>query len=148
LDPSLAVGFVDDKGRQSFLSSVTEENVGYSFSQPRPASRARGPADDTLLFSSSPTLLEPSSNQEMGDDWLLHVSQAQHQGLCEASRIWDDLMERAGTEVASADCSRDLSELLSRFEGEFARRWNGVVAGTVHRMRGVRTGSDAYNRQV
>jgi hypothetical protein len=143
LDPTLAAGFVDSKGRQSFLSSVAEENVGFSFSQPGPASRTRGTTDDAFFFSSSPTLLEPPNNQEMGDDWLLQVSQAQHQGLCEASRIWDDLMERAGAEVASADCSRDLLELLARFEGEFARRWEGAVAGTVQKMRGVRTGSHA-----
>jgi hypothetical protein len=143
LNPSLPAGFVDDKGRQSFLSSVAEENVGFSFSQSRPASRTRGPVDDAFFFSSSPTLLEPPSNQETEDEWLFHVSQVQHQGLCEASRIWDEFMETARTEVASADCSRDLSEVLAKYEGEFARRWEGVVAGTVQKMRGVRAGSYA-----
>jgi hypothetical protein len=138
LNPSLPAGFIDDKGRQSFLSSVAEENIGFSSSQPRPASRARGPVDDAFFFSSSPTLLEPPSNQETGDDWLLQVSQAQHQGLCEASRAWDEFMERAGAEVASADCSRDLSEVLAKYEGEFTRRWEGVVAGTAQKMRGIR----------
>lgn len=140
LNPSLTAGFVDDKGRPSFLSSVAEENAGFSFSQPQPASRAGGHVDDAYFFSSSPTLLEPSSNQEMGDDWLFQVSQVQHQGLCEANRIWDELMERADTDVASAESSRDLFELLSKYEGEFARRWEGVVAGTVQKMRGVRAG--------
>ncbi|KAK4043128.1 hypothetical protein C8A01DRAFT_13289 [Parachaetomium inaequale] len=139
-DSRQPVGFTDTE-RQSFLSSVAEEKSRYGFSQPEPASRS---IDEAFLFSSSPTLLERPTRHEAEDDWLLPASQIQHQGMCEASRVWDDLMERAGKEVASAEPSRELSEVLSRFEGEFARRWDGVVAATAQNMTEVRVGRYAF----
>jgi hypothetical protein len=139
-DPRQSVGLTDTE-RQTFLSSVAEEKSGYGFSQPEPASRS---IDEGFLFSSSPTLLERPAGHETEDDWLLQFSQIQHQGMCEASRVWDDLMERAGKEVASAETSRELSEVLSKFEGEFARCWNGVVVATAQSMREVRVGRYAF----
>jgi hypothetical protein len=76
----------------------------------------------------------------MEDDWLLHVSRIQHEGLCEASRVWDEFWDKASTEAASAKSAEDLPNVLSKYEGEFKRHWEGVVAATAQKMRDVRAG--------
>ncbi|KAK4154778.1 hypothetical protein C8A00DRAFT_42519 [Chaetomidium leptoderma] len=134
LNPSLPAG-LDDTQHQTFLSSVAEQNTGSAFSQPEPVSRDAGSIDDAHLFSSSPTLIDSSMRQGMENDWLLRVSQIQHQGLCEANRVWDDFMERGGSEVALAESSEDAAYVLSKLEDDFTRRWEGVVAATTRRMR-------------
>ncbi|KAK4105239.1 hypothetical protein N658DRAFT_393339, partial [Parathielavia hyrcaniae] len=133
-DPSLSSG-LDDREYRSYLSTVAEDKAAYVFSQPSPASRAVGSVDDVSLFSSSPTLLERPTRQEMDDEWLLHVSHTQNVGLCEASRVWDEFWERASGEAASAQNAEDLSSALSKYESEFMRRWEGVVAATAQKMR-------------
>ena len=84
------------------------------------------------------------TNPEMEEGWLVQVSHIQHQGLCQASQVWDDLMEKAGLEVALAEGSEDISEVLSKFEHEFAQRWGEVVATTAGKMREVRRGGFAF----
>lgn len=122
------------------LSRVDEEGAGFAFSQPELARRS---IDDVSLFSSSPTLREILPRQEMEDDWMLQVSQIQHQGLCEASKVWDEFMERSSLEAASAERSEDFLAVLSTYEDEFLRRWEGVVAATVGKMRTVQRGNSA-----
>jgi hypothetical protein len=121
-----------DNEENSLLYNVAEETSRHSFSQPEPASKA---VDDVFLFSSSPTLFERPTEFEMRDDWLIQILQIQQQGLYEASKIWDEFMDRASKEVAVAEPSRDLPGVLSRFEAEFMRRWEGVVAATAQNMR-------------
>ena len=130
----------DKMERWSLLSSVEEEKVGFAFSQPE---AARGSIDNVSFFSSSPTLLEMPTRHEMEDGWLLQVSQIQHQGLCEASRIWDEFTETVALEAAAVERSEDLSSVLSKYEGEFARRWEGIVAVTAGKMREVQRGDSA-----
>ncbi len=132
---------VAEKEHRSLLSRAEAGQPGFPFSQ---TGSARGPVDDMSPFSSSPTLLKMPTNPEMEDNWLMQVSHIQHQGLCEASKVWDDLMEKASLEVASAESSEDISKVLSKFEHEFAQRWGDVVASTVGKMREVRRGGFAF----
>lgn len=122
----------DETTQQSTLSSVTEEINGHEVTKPNLALRA---ADDSFSFSSSPTLFESPTDPRSSDEWLLQVSQAQHQGLAEASRIWNEFVERVGKDMASAEPSKGLAGLLSKHEDEFAKRWNGVIAAATHQMR-------------
>ncbi|KAK3295164.1 uncharacterized protein B0H64DRAFT_141016 [Chaetomium fimeti] len=133
LDTSPSAGFNYNE-ENPLLSSVNEEKSrhGFSFSQPNLASKG---TDDVFLFSSSPTLFEQPTERELRDDWLIQCSQIQHQGLCEASKIWDEFVDKANKEMAAAEPSRDLSDVLSRFEDEFTRRWEGVVSATAQNMR-------------
>ncbi|KAK3905254.1 hypothetical protein C8A05DRAFT_12932 [Staphylotrichum tortipilum] len=129
----------DSEEYSSLLPSVAEEQQRLAFSQPELVSRAVGYANNVYSFSSSPTLLEvPTRQYPPDDDWLIQVSQIQQEGLCEASRVWDDLMRRADGEVASADSSQDALSVLAKFEAEFARCWEVSVASTAHKMRQVR----------
>ncbi|KAH6843108.1 hypothetical protein B0I37DRAFT_408020 [Chaetomium sp. MPI-CAGE-AT-0009] len=133
LDISPSTGFNDNE-ENSLLSNITEEKNRHplSYSQPKPASKG---TDDIFHFSSSPTIFEQPTEDEVRDDWLIQSSQIQHQGLCEASKVWDEFMDKAGKAMAAAEPSRDLSDVLSRFEDEFTRRWEGVVAATAQNMR-------------
>lgn len=133
LDPRSSPNFKGNE-ENSLLYNVTEDKATHGFSQPELASKA---ADDAFLFSSSPTLFERPTEDEMRDGWLIRGSQIQHQGLCEATKIWNEFMDRASKEVAVAEPSRDLSDVLSKFEDEFMRRWEGVVAATAQNMRHV-----------
>ncbi|KAL2146734.1 hypothetical protein VTI28DRAFT_2569 [Corynascus sepedonium] len=122
----------DETTQQSTLSSVTEKIDGHEVTKPNLALRA---ADDSFSFSSSPTLFESPTDPRSSDEWLLQVSQAQHQGLAEASRIWNEFVERVSKDMASAEPSKGLAGLLSKHEDEFAKRWNGVIAAATHQMR-------------
>ncbi|KAK4128515.1 hypothetical protein N657DRAFT_667752 [Parathielavia appendiculata] len=136
-DPSISFE-LDDRVHRTFLSTVAEERAGSMFSQPLPSLRPLRSADDASLVSSSPTLLERPTRQEMEAEWLLYVAQIQHEGLCEASRVWDEFWEKANDDVASARSAEDLSSVLSKLESDFMRRWEGVVAATAQKMRDVR----------
>jgi len=128
----------DSQESSSFLPHAAEEHEGLAFSQPELVSRAVGYANDVYSFSSSPTLLEAPTRQDAPDeDWLIQVSQIQHEGLCEASKVWENLMRRADMEVASVDGSQDALGVLAKFEAEFARCWEVSVASTAQRMREV-----------
>ncbi len=131
----------DDTEHRSLLTTLEEDRAKVAFSQPGPT---RGPIDDVALFSSSPTLLGLPTKQELVDEWLVEISHIQHQGLCEATRVWEDLMGRAAVDVASAKSSGDVSDVLSKFEQEFVRRWEGVVATTAGKMRQVRPGGSGF----
>ena len=130
-----------EKEHRSLLSGVEAGQPEFRFSQ---TGSARGLVDHVSPFSSSPTLLKMPTNPEMEEGWLVQVSHIQHQGLCQASQVWDDLMEKAGLEVALAEGSEDVSEVLSKFEHEFAQRWGEVVATTAGKMREVRRGGFAF----
>ena len=130
-----------EREHRSLLSDIETGQPGFAFSQ---AGSARGPVDRVSPFSSSPALFKMLTNPEMEDDWLVQISHIQHQGLCEASRVWDDLMEKASLEVASAESSGDMSEVLSKFKLEFSRRWEDVVATAAREMREVRRGGSAF----
>jgi hypothetical protein len=138
-DPGLASGFAE-REQHSFLPTVAEEKARSAFLQPLPASRAVNSVDDGLRFSSSPTLLEVPHRQEMEDDWLLQLSRIQHEGLCEASRVWDEFWEKANAEAASVQSTEDLLKIFLKYESEFMRRWEDVVVATAQKMRGVRDG--------
>ncbi len=129
----------DSQEYSSFLSNVAEEQENLAFSQPELVSRAVGYANDVYSFSSSPTLLEvPTRRDVPDDDWLIHVSQIQHEGLCEASRVWDELMKRADAEAAAVDGSQDVLGAMAKFKAEFDRCWEVSVASTAQKMREAR----------
>lgn len=123
--------------QHSLLSSVPERG-GHGFSQPLPGS---GPVGDTFHFSSSPTLLGHSGRGDLGLEDLLLVSQIQHQGLCEASKIWADFMDMVGEDLAPVETMEDFLGVLSKFEDEFGRHWDDVVVATTQRMAEVYGGS-------
>ncbi|KAL2133468.1 hypothetical protein VTI74DRAFT_2310 [Chaetomium olivicolor] len=127
----------EEKENQFCLSSVAEEELGF-YSQTEMTSRSPGMTDYDFLLSSGQTLVEPPAKQEMDDDWLMGVSQIQHQGLCEASRVWDEFMGKGAAEVASVEDAKDLSDALSKFEGNFTKRWEEAVAATARKMSEVR----------
>lgn len=116
-------------------NNTFEEATGYASSQPK---SSQNDMDDTFMFESSPTLLELPIDSDTIDDWLIQVSQVQHQGLAQASGIWDDLGEKARKDLVSAQTSDGLTNILSKYEKEFVERWDGVVAATAHRLREVR----------
>lgn len=89
-------------------------------------------------------MIELPTRQEMEDDWLLRISQIQHEGLCEASMVWDEFMGKASVEMASMESSGAVSDVLAKYEGEFARRWDTVLAATAQRMRDARAGGFAF----
>ncbi|AEO58802.1 hypothetical protein MYCTH_53690, partial [Thermothelomyces thermophilus ATCC 42464] len=122
----------DEKIQQSPLFNAFEETRGHV---PPKSESSQNNIDDAIIFSSSPTLFESPTDPDMTDDWLLQVSQAQHQGLAQASSIWDDFVEKASKDMASAEPSDGLADILSKYENEFAERWNGVVVATAHQMR-------------
>jgi hypothetical protein len=139
---------VDDALEPAHLAQAYSQGLGYipaggfgnrpssAFSQTETALGSGGYLDDASLISSSQTLLEPPAEQETTDeDWLMRISQIQHQGLCEASGVWEEFMAKAGVEVESKALSMDVSEVLLRYEGEFTRRWEEVVKSTAQKMR-------------
>ncbi|KAH6618117.1 hypothetical protein B0J18DRAFT_271825 [Chaetomium sp. MPI-SDFR-AT-0129] len=136
IDSGLASNLPPDFSSQeqhSLLSSVPERGV-HGFSQPLPGS-------DTFLFSSSPTLLGRPGRGELALEELLLVSQIQHQGLCEASKIWADFMDMVGEELAPVETMEDFLGVLSKFEDEFGRHWDDIVVATTQRMGEVYGGS-------
>jgi hypothetical protein len=124
----------DDEHRS--LAVVEEEGAKLVFSQQEPV---RASADDVSLSSSSPTLPGWPNKEQTEDEELAQIISIQQQGLCEASRVWEDLTARV-----TAEGSRDGSETLSKLEHEFLRRWEGVVAATAQQMREVRLGRVAF----
>lgn len=137
-------GGFDDRGYQSFPFAPAERQVETAFSQPEATPRMVWPSDDASITSSSQTLIELPPKQEMEDDWLLRISQIQHEGLCEASMVWDEFMGKADAEMASMESSGAVADALGKYEGEFARRWDTVLAATAQRMRDVRAGGFAF----
>lgn len=141
--PDLPAEF-DAKGYPPFSYSPAHGQIESAVSQPTTTSRVAWPSDDASITSSSQTLLELPNRQEMEDDWLLRISQVQHEGLCEASLMWDDLMDRASVDMASVDGSGAVSEVLAKYEGEFARRWDAVLSATAQKMREARVGGFVF----
>jgi hypothetical protein len=82
-------------------------------------------------------LLEVLDRQELGENWLLQLFQIQHEGLCEAGRIWDELLARGAADTASAKGPEELVRILSKFEGEFVKSWDAIVSTTARKMREV-----------
>lgn len=124
-------------GRHGFASPL-------SFSQPEAASRALVPGEGSSIMSQGSTLLDTNQDRELDDEMLVLLSQVQHEGLCEASKLWDEFMQRIEADSAGLDHPQDASERLGKYEDEFTRRWNAVLAATVQRAREIRSGSDVY----
>jgi hypothetical protein len=95
-------------------------------------------------MSQGSTLLDTNQDRELDDEMLVLLSQVQHEGLCEASKLWDEFMQRIEADSAGLDHPQDASERLGKYEDEFTRRWNAVLAATVQRAREIRSGSDVY----
>jgi hypothetical protein len=142
-NPELSAGF-DGRSNQPFAFTTAEGQMESAYSQPELTSRATWPSDDASITSSSQTLLELPNRHDMEDDWLLRISQIQHEGLCEASMVWDDLMGRASVDTASMDRPVAVSDVLAIYEGEFARRWDAVLGATGKKMREARVGGSVY----
>lgn len=134
----------DESDHHGFPASLAGSKGQSSASQPATIPGVAGPVDDFFVPSSSPTLFELPNRQEIDDKLLLRVSQIQHDGLCEASRLWDDFMGRASREMASAENPISVTEVLSKYEGEFVRRWEWVVAATAQKMRLARVRSFVF----
>ncbi|KAL2259954.1 hypothetical protein VTK26DRAFT_6191 [Humicola hyalothermophila] len=144
----LSPGF-DESGYQIARTGPAEGATGPPFSQPAPY-RSEGFVDDVSITSSSQTLVGLPTQLEMADDWLLRISQIQHEGLCEASMIWDEFAKRAADEIKSTERSGPglgsgaVPEILAEYETEFARRWDAVLAVTAQKMRDARAGGFAF----
>lgn len=68
---------------------------------------------------------------------LLRISQIQQEGLVDATRLWEDMMEKGRNAIAGVDDPEEAFRVLSGFQEEFIRRWTRVVASTVREMRDV-----------
>ncbi|KAL2018252.1 hypothetical protein VTK56DRAFT_1006 [Thermocarpiscus australiensis] len=119
-------------------TGLAEGEVESAFSQPETTSQGVPPAGDAFITYSNPDLLGVTAKQEMEDEYLLQISLIQHEGLCEASRIWDDFTEKACAEIESTKSSTVVFDVLSKYEQEFVQRWDNIVAATAQKMRAAR----------
>lgn len=143
-DPEMSTG-CGDMGYRPSPTGFHEGRVVSAFSQTEMDHRIAMPLDNASIPSSSPTLLEMPARQDIEDEWLLRISRIQQEGLLEASKIWDDLMERASTEIVSMDSPGAAAGiLLAKYEGEFVRRWGAVLAATAQKMRESRVESYVF----
>lgn len=146
--PSSELSFGLDESRYQFTPRrFADGTVGASFSQPAPY-RSEGCVDDMSITSSSQTLIGLPNREEMEDDWLLRISQIHHEGLCEAATVWDEFMRRAASEMKSTESSglgsEAMSDVLVKYESEFTRRWDAVLAATAQKMRDARAEGFAF----
>ncbi|KAK0739177.1 hypothetical protein B0T21DRAFT_382273 [Apiosordaria backusii] len=68
---------------------------------------------------------------------VLRISQIQHEGLTEATRVWDDMMEKGRIAISSLEDPEEAFRVLTGYQDEFTKRWDRVVASTVREMREV-----------
>ncbi|KAK4654839.1 hypothetical protein QC762_407030 [Podospora pseudocomata] len=79
----------------------------------------------------------PPDSGKINMQALLRISQIQQEGLVDATRLWEDMMEKGRNAIAGVDDPEEAFRVLSGFQEEFIRRWTRVVASTVREMRDV-----------
>ncbi|KAK3332016.1 hypothetical protein B0T19DRAFT_92165 [Cercophora scortea] len=74
-------------------------------------------------------------NHEIPAEFLLQLSAIQQAGLAEATRIWDELMERGQKETGSVTTLDEACKIWSGYRSEWEQRLNSVASDTARKMR-------------
>ncbi|KAK0668000.1 hypothetical protein QBC41DRAFT_253049, partial [Cercophora samala] len=128
-----------------------EEDEGVSSQQATitPVTSTRPTTSTAMLPTQPNTSTEmvpyqpPQQNRNSSDQGktsmqtVLRLSRAQQEGLVDAARVWEDMMEKGRNAIAGVDDDEEAFRVLSGFQEEFTRRWTRVVASTVREMRDV-----------
>ncbi|KAK4180102.1 hypothetical protein QBC36DRAFT_358315 [Triangularia setosa] len=77
------------------------------------------------------------AHRKINTDALLHISQIQQEGLFDAARVWDDIMEKGRNAIVGVKGPEEAFRVLSGYREEFTKRWDRVVASTVREMKEV-----------
>lgn len=84
-----------------------------------------------------------STRQAIGipaPDHLQQFVHSYHEGLCEATSIWDGLMERGRREADSVEDETEAFKIYTRYAETFATRLDDLAGITVRKMREARGG--------
>lgn len=84
-----------------------------------------------------------STQQEIGipaPDHLQQFVHSYHEGLCEATKIWDGLMERGRKETDSVEDDTEAFKIYTRYAETFATRLDDLAGITVRKMREAKGG--------
>ncbi|KAK4201074.1 hypothetical protein QBC40DRAFT_325155 [Triangularia verruculosa] len=68
---------------------------------------------------------------------LLQLSKIQHEGLIDATRLWNEMMGKARRAINGVNDGDEAFYVLCQFKEEFKKRWDRVVASTLREMKEV-----------
>jgi hypothetical protein len=109
--------------------------------------------DEMVPFNSKPAALNtlvPIANNtfnssrdiqqdaDVDDILLFRISELNHEGLCQATRIWEDLMERSQKETDSVEDLKTAKDIWSKYADEWTRQLDGLTATFAQKMREAR----------
>ncbi|KAK1831111.1 hypothetical protein QBC39DRAFT_307610 [Podospora conica] len=139
------IGSQNSARSESISHELSRTHSGY----PRPYPDI--PTSSTPLHGSThtngalTTWRPPSIRQEVGttapDHHLQLVVQSYHEGLCEATRIWDDLMEKGRKETDMVDDDTDAFKIYAGYAETLATRLDILAGVTVRKMKETRRGA-------
>lgn len=134
--------------KNSIRGEYISQELARTHSQsPRPSPRL--PASSTPVHGPAHpigalTPWRPASTRQVTEipapDHLHQFVHSYHEGLCEATKIWDGLMERGRKEADTVEDDMEAFKIYTRYAETFATRLDDLAGITVRRMREAKGG--------
>ncbi|KAK4190949.1 hypothetical protein QBC35DRAFT_488619 [Podospora australis] len=80
---------------------------------------------------------DPPIKRKVDSLGLWRISEVSHEGLSEATRLWDEFMEKGRQAMKSSEDPKKALDSLAKYEKEFTHRWNRIVAAHDRELREV-----------